>query len=80
MPVITLKADEAFTREVDALAARQHVSRSALLREAFVHYKRELDQHALAQRLQQASMRLSQASRVESATLDEALDDGLADE
>jgi hypothetical protein len=80
MPTITLKADERFCQDLDAMASELEVSRSELVRRAVEAYRANLTREHLRVAMQRASYRVRRLDPVTPGELDDLADDGLGDE
>lgn len=77
MKTITLKADKAFDAILCELSEQQHMSRSAVIREAVVRYRAWLEREKLRKLIYQASLKTREHHDDTMESMDQANSDGL---
>jgi predicted transcriptional regulator len=77
MKTITLKADKAFDAVLSELAEQQHMTRSAVIREAVVRYHEWLEYEQLRQQIYTASLKTRKHHETLMRSMDQANNDGL---
>ena len=77
MKTITLKADTAFDAVLCELAKQRHTSKSAIIREAVVHYRDWLARDRLRQNLLKASLKTRTQHDSLMWSMEQASEDGL---
>ena len=77
MKTITLKADDKFDKTLTSIAKRTKTTKSGVIREAVLNYKKHLEREALRARLKEASLRTRHQAKQIAKELDAANFDGL---
>jgi len=77
LKTITLKADKAFDAVLSELAEQQHMTRSAIIREAVVRYRAWLEREKLQKQIHEASMKTREHHQDIMESMDQASRDGI---
>jgi metal-responsive CopG/Arc/MetJ family transcriptional regulator len=79
MHTITLKTDDNFFAMLNEMVKNQGTSRSELIRNAVLNYKKNLENEKLKSQIQKASMNVRDESLKVSQEFEDTLSDGLGD-
>lgn len=77
MNTITLRVDEGFFETVNTMTQELHTTKTALIKEAVLSYRRQLEEKKLHAQLTQAAKRVRKATAEEAKIWDECAGDGL---
>lgn len=79
MNTITLRVDEGFFETVNTMTQELHTTKTALIKEAVLSYRRQLEEKKLRAQLINASKKVRRAAAEEAKIWDECAGDGLDD-
>ncbi len=80
MSTITLRVDDSFSQTVSALSRELHISKTALIKEAVLAYRQQLEAKKVRDQMAKASRRVQMAAVDEDRELwDGCVADGLED-
>ena len=77
MKTITLKADDYFDDLLTLLAKDQETSKSNIIRQSVIYYKKVLEKRKMEQQLQNAAMMIREQTAQYLDGFDDSIDDGL---